>query len=386
MQESKWLSLMKHTRFWKNSDVITLLLTFLAYIHLSIPLTADDAFSNEVIRQSTVAMSAPIRFKVTSFLHKFNKDNKFITKEMMAKGFPKDIEKKSNEISGQGKEYVVCLADQSMGRVTRIESRRDSTMPGVGVFGDSRCFEFYPKQNTVIDTTFKLRNVQDDWGDMTEICRVQGDVVCTEDSSDKWLCRVTDEKLVVELRIVKSTKFVESKRTFDRNSNELLTEYRYSDFELNADFSADFFALPSAAKLLVAENTKDYSAKIMDVFKEVRRVAMLPFEERLKEDVPYKRDPKTGRLILHPPPGMSNEEFARKIGEGIENLPTPKGFSNERKKELAEKWKANTELKEVKLEPPRKADRGYGSVWLYLGVFLAIGTAVVVGIRFWMAN
>ena len=272
MQESKWLSLMKHTRFWKNSDVITLLLTFLAYIHLSIPLTADDAFSNEVIRQSTVAMSAPIRFKVTSFLHKFNKDNKFITKEMMAKGFPKDIEKKSNEISGQGKEYVVCLADQSMGRVTRIESRRDSTMPGVGVFGDSRCFEFYPKQNTVIDTTFKLRNVQDDWGDMTEICRVQGDVLCTEDSSDKWLCRVTDEKLVVELRIIKSTKFVESKRIFDRNSNELLKEYRYSDFELNADFSADFFALPSAAKLLVAENTKDYAAKMMDVFKEVRRV------------------------------------------------------------------------------------------------------------------
>jgi len=99
-------------------------------------------------------------------------------------------------------------------------------------------------------------------------------------------------------------------------------------------------------------------------------------------DQPYKTDPKTGRSILHPPPGMSNEEFARKIGEGIENLPPMKGLTKERRTELAEKWKANTELKPVTLDPPRKASRGYGMFWLYIGVALTIGTVSVIALRF----
>jgi hypothetical protein len=273
-----------------------------------------------------------------------------------------------------------------MQRVTKIVSGMNSSMPTVTVFEGSRCFDFFPKQNIVIDSTFNLRDVQNSFREMTEIYRVQGDVVCKEDSSDKWLCRVTEEKLLVEFRISKSSKFVESKKTFDRKTNELLTEYRYSDFEVNADFPADYFALPSTAKLLVAESTKDYNAKFMDVFKESNRQLLLPLEERIKRDVPYKTDPKNGRLTLHPPPGITNEEFARKIGENIEKIPTPKGFSKERQKELAEKWKVNTELKPIHLAPPRKAERGYGSVWLYVGIFIALSTAVVVAIRFWMFN
>jgi len=368
MLELKWLTLMKHTRFRRKSDVIALLLTISACIQLSTRLTADDAFSNEIIRKSTVAMSAPIRFKVTAFVHK--SANKFITNEMLGKGI----------------EHVVCLADQSMGRVTRIESRMDSRMPAVAVNAESFCFDFYPKENTVIDTTFKLRDVRDSLGEMTDICRVQGDVVCMEDSTDKWLCRVTGEELVVEFKIAKSSNFVESKKIFDRNTNELLREYRYVDFEWNAVFPTDFFILPSSAKLLVAKNSKDYAAKMMNLFDENMKASRLHLEERLKDDVPYKRDPRTGRLILHPPPGMSNEDFARRIGEAIEKLPTPKGLSNEKKKELAEKWKANTELKEVNLAPPRKAARGYGSLWIYVGVFLAITTGVVLAIRFRLAN
>ena len=386
MQESNWILLVKHSRLWQETNVLTLLLTIWVYIQLSIALIADDAFPNEIIRQCSIAMSSPIRFRVIYIQHEFNKKNKFITKDMVAKGFPKELENKINEKIGQGVEFVVSLADQSMQRVTRIESGMHSSMPIVSVFGDSRCFDFYPKQNTVIDSTFKLRDVQGSWGEMTESCRVQGDVVCTEDSADKWLCRITNDKSIVELRISKSSKLIESKKTFDRNSNELLTEYRYSDFELKADFPADFFSLPSSAKLLVAENNKDYNAKLMDIFKEMRKAAMLPVEERIRKDEPYKRDPQTRRLILHPPPGMSNEEFARRIGEGIEKLPTPKGLSNEKKKELAEKWKANTELKEVNLSPPRKAERNLGSVWIYVSVFFAITTVVVLAIRFRMVN
>ncbi len=346
-------------RFLINANCFILLFAISAFSKLSLPSIADDAFSKELIGQCAAVMSAPIRFKVILIRHAHSK----------------------------GYEHVVSVAEESMQRVTRIEQGLGSLTPTVTVIGDSRCFDFYPKQNTVIDKTFMLRDVQSVWEEMTDPCRLQGDIVCKEDSAEKWLCRETSEKLIVELRIFKSTKFVESKRIFDRNSKELLKEYRYSDFE-SAIFPASFFSTGSA-RLLKAENFKDYSTKFIEVFKDGNRaiVSSLKAEaKKMEEYVPYKTDPKTGRQILQPLPGMSNEDFARGIGEAIEKLPTPKGVSKAKVKEVAEKWKANTELKPVDLDPPRKANRGYGSVWLYLGVFLAIGTAVVVGIRFWMAN
>jgi len=380
-------------RFLINVNCFLFLVTILAFFKLSLPSIADDAFSKELISQCAAAMSAPIRFKVTLIQHKEKNGSlsreSFLTKlrgsSVSTFLTPSGLEKLIQDSRSKGNEYVVSVAEESMQRVTRIE--RSSFSSTVTVIGVSRCIEFYPAQNTVIDNTFMLREVQSVWEEMTDICRLQGDIEIKEDSAEKWLCRATSENLIVELRISKITKFVESKRIFDRNSKELLRELRYSDFE-SAIFPTSLFSTGSAG-LLVAENSVDYSKKFIEVFEVGNRafISSLKADAKKMEDyVPYKTDPKTGRQVLQPLPGMSNEDFAKGIGEAIEKLPTPKGASKAQVKEIAEKWKANTELKPVDLDPPRKATRGYGSVWLYIGVCLAIGTAVVVGIRFWMAK
>ena len=380
-------------RFLINVNCFLFLVTILAFFKLSLPSIADDAFSKELISQCAAAMSAPIRFKVTLIQHKEKNGSlsreSFLTKlrgsSVSTFLTPSGLEKVIQDSRSKGNEYVVSVAEESMQRVTRIE--RSSISSTVIVIGVSRCIEFYPTQNTVIDNTFMLREVQSVWEEMTDVCGIKGDVVCIEDSADKWLCRATSEKLIVELRIFKSSKFVESKSVFDRNSKELLKEYRYSDFE-SAIFPASFFSTGSA-RLLVVENSEDDFKIRSKLLKDLLKADISFIEaekEKDKRHVPYRLDPKTGREILNPPRGMSNEDFARRIGEAIEKLPTPKGFSSDKQKELAEKWKSNTELKPVDLDPPRKATRGYGRVWLYIGVCFAIGTAVVVGIRFWIAK
>jgi len=381
--------------FLINANWLVLLFAVMAFSELSLASTGDEVFSNDLMSQCAAVMSPPIRFKVnvTRFDEKsgISPVDSFLTKlrgsEVSTFLTPSGLEKVIEQARFKGEEYVVSVAEESTQRVTKIEQVLGKLTHRVIVVGDSRCFEFHPKQNTVIDTSFNLRDVQGVWGEMTDICRLNGEVVCKEDSGERWLCRATGEKLIVELRISKVTKFVESKRIFDRNSKKLLKEYRYSGFE-SANFPASFFSTDSAT-VFIAENSEDYSSKRVEFLRDSMKAHISTWEAKRKElrdHVPYRVDPKSGRQILNPPPGMSNEEFARGIGEAIEKLPTPKGISKDKQNELAEKWKANTELKPIDITPPHKANRGYGNVWFYLGIFLALSTAFVVGIRFWRAN
>jgi len=176
-----------------------------------------------------------MRFDVllTTPVHK--KNNPFL-EGLLRSGLLKTIETKSIQLTSPGDECVVFLDNPASEKLVRIEIGLSTLVPEIVAIGFSRCFLFYPEENLVIDTTYDIKNIKARFIELIECFRVEGISLVMEDGIENWLCELKDSQSVVELCISKSSKLVKHKKVFDRNKSELLSELRYSNFELKTRF------------------------------------------------------------------------------------------------------------------------------------------------------
>jgi len=374
-------------------------------------LLAFDAHAEEVLRQCSTAMAPPVKFKITASLHDFKKMDISKLKDMPEL----KINKVPFKLPGPGPsfkeqlaklsefrdlEYLISVGKTAGGNITRHEGIKPDSP--INIIETARCYDILRAQNLVLDCSFNYDEVQGSYCQFAPPFGITGEAKLSNDAADHWMLSYPTQELRknfrVELRISKKTKLPEQKNVYDPKSNELLREYKYSDIELNANFPSDHFSLPASAKLVVIENRQEYGKAIVAPLKEKldRSIAERTAEiQRLKtaKPVPLKRDPKTG-LFLPPkfpskPASMSKEEFDR-LTDMIIGQVKPKEVPDAMWKKIVGTMKKNEPLNPkdfIGLAPqPPKAARGYGSVWLYLGVFFATSISIVFAVRFWRSR
>ena len=246
------------------------------------------------------------------------------------------------------------------------------------ILTESTAFEVYPKENIAIDIGFKILKIRDYIRELTEFDIPGASVSIEENSKGYWVVMLVSDKRKETLMIDKQSGRVNVKRIFGSESNEVLRVLEYGSFDSSED-DLDSHDLPPTCKVVSVKDDSEYAP----IFADIVRRSVPQLERSRKRIEPLKRDPETGRLILEAPPGISKEAFAEMVSKNISSIPTPQGLRKEDVETLAEKWKTNTDLKEVLIEKPigeNKVGRSaYGSRLLLLIVailFTLIGGVV----------
>jgi len=326
---------------------------------------ADLPPAASILKESAIIMRGPISYR---------------SKASINSSFQSQIPKTKRKPVESKLEYVVTKAISNEGdELLRVEFKGSTAIEStVVITNGTRQFLYFPSKNVALERVFVARLPLPAPNQMTHFAEEATSVKVTEDGK-KLLVSYRLKDSFVELSIDRESKFVENKKIYDDSSRKLTSEYWYSGFEKDLDWNLEDFTVPRDAAIEAFDSPKAYTDRVASLMSK-------PYENPLANWKPFKIDSETGEMIENLPPGWSLDEYLRMRSEAILRTPTPKGLPEAKKRELAEKWRTNYSLREVRLDPPRKASRSYGSLWLYLGIFFAVATAVVFAIRFWRKN
>lgn len=326
-----------------------------------------EKVADQTLLDCAKSMSAPIRFRVSC-----SPPN--IPKQLVPLLTDGPFSKSYKASRDQRMDYVVSKG-LIAGESSAVFEYVSPNFTQVCLLRGTRCYELFPKYKSAIDASFRFNERHSEYVELVEF-DLQGTTSIVDSGDEHWLVSVLTPEKEIKIRINRLTHLPESKQVFDRKSTSLLRDYRYSDIVRDQVFEEDFFSVPKGYVQETAVNLEDYTMRLGRIMK--------PKDIPIDSPLP-RRSPRTGERLPSPPPGMSDEEFAKRISEGILKIPVP-NEDKARRQRLAEKWRNNVSLEAVAPDPPPKAVRGYGSVWLYVGIFLAITILGVLGLRFWMSN
>ena len=331
---------------------------------LQVQASSAETVAEETLFNCAKAMSAPVRFRVSCVMT--------ITPPL-ENGLPASEGNHEKRL-----EFLVSKSTMAGENLTLLESL-SPTFKTIFFNVGSKNYEIFPNQKYAIDVSFRAKQGLPDTAEITDF-DTKGIVSISDDGDSHCLLSVQAVENDIKIRVNRETKFAEWKRVYKRSTGELLKDYQYSNVVKNPSFASDFFSIPSNYSLEAANDNDE-------VIKKVGKVVLQSHKRPVfQKTLPATINPLTGKIVVPPPPGMSNKEFARLKSEAMAKLPLPKGMTESRRQELVEKTRNNLSLEPIDSVAPPKASRGYGSVWLYVGVFIALSTAVVVAIRFWMVN
>lgn len=284
-------------RTFRHLDGVRRILGVLWLYGVLVGITLAEETAQEIIDKSAVAMAAPIQFR------------------LMTNGVESVVyqKKMSNDVLAM-----------------RMETPKPLNVVRIAVGAES--YEIYADKGIVIDTSFMQQSVVQQATGISQSLGgtpvvgtfvLNGIVEFNGKRCFELAKKVPSDVMAMLLKQVPESANdmipIESRRYIDMesyvlvglesyaSSGERLTQSLYSDIAKPSALPNDLFLPPNGAKVLKPASMAAYVASVLDVTQ--------PKSSEPQPLGPIKIDPKTGLAIAPVPPGMTEEDFKRRVDE-----------------------------------------------------------------------